>query len=118
MPHSIDFHAAFTPPNLSFADIKPGEQIEFDFVAHVPGAFVYHCGTDPVLLHMANGMFGAIIVDPADNPLPPADKEYVLVQSEWYTRQVSGSLMGPDFEKMRSEERRVGQEGSSPCWPD
>lgn len=100
MPHSIDFHAAFTPPNLSFADIKPGEQIEFDFVAHVPGAFVYHCGTDPVLLHMANGMFGAIIVDPADNPLPPADKEYVLVQSEWYTRQVSGSLMGPDFEKM------------------
>src|SRR5690625_1433059 len=102
MPHSIDFHAAFTPPNLSFADIQPGEQIEFDFVAHVPGAFVYHCGTDPVLLHMANGMFGAIIVAPADEPLPPADKEYVLVQSEWYTRQVSGSLMGPDFEKMSS----------------
>lgn len=100
MHHSIDFHASFTPPNLSFADINPGETIKFSFEATTPGAFVYHCGTPPVLLHMANGMYGAIIVDPVDNPLPPADKEYVLVQSEWYTRQISGNLMGPDFEKM------------------
>lgn len=99
MPHSIDFHSSFTPPNLSFADIQPGEQIEFSFVAHVAGAFVYHCGTDPVLLHMANGMYGAIIVDPVE-PLPPA-KEYVLVQSEWYTQHISGKLMGPNFQKMQ-----------------
>jgi len=101
MHHSIDFHSAFTPPNTSFADINPGEQIEFTFEAKVPGTFVYHCGTPPVLLHMANGMYGAIIVDPIDDPRPRADKEYVLVQSEWYTQQVSGNLMGPDFAKMQ-----------------
>ncbi len=100
MHHSIDFHSSFTPPNLSFADIMPGEKIEFSFEARVPGAFVYHCGTPPVLLHMANGMYGAIIVDPVATPLPPADREYVLIQSEWYTRQISGNLMGPDFDKM------------------
>ena len=99
MHHSIDFHSALTPPDLSFVDIQPGESIKFSFIAKVPGAFVYHCGTPPVLLHMANGMFGAIIVDPA-TPLPPADKSYVLVQSEWYTQQISGNLMGPDFDKM------------------
>lgn len=101
MHHSIDFHSAFTPPNTSFADIMPGEKIEFSFEAKVPGTFVYHCGTPPVLLHMANGMYGAIIVDPADDPRPKADKEYVLVQSEWYTQQIEGNLMGPDFTKMQ-----------------
>src|SRR5574337_665937 len=65
MHHSIDFHSALTPPNTSFADIMPGEQIEFTFEAKVPGVFVYHCGTPPILLHMANGMYGAIVVDPA-----------------------------------------------------
>ncbi len=104
MQHSIDFHAALTPPNLHFVDIRPGETIRFSFVAKVPGAFVYHCGTPPVLLHIANGMYGAIIVDPVDTPLPPADKEYVLVQGEWYTQQVSGKLMGGDFEKMQKEQ--------------
>lgn len=101
MHHSIDFHSAFTPPNTSFADIMPGEQIEFSFEARVPGAFVYHCGTAPVLLHMANGMYGAIIVEPADDPRPKADREYVLVQSEWYTQQIAGTLMGPDYGKMQ-----------------
>ena len=101
MHHSIDFHSAFTPPNTSFADIMPGEKIEFSFKAKVPGTFVYHCGTPPILLHMANGMYGAIIVDPADDPRPKADKEYVLVQSEWYTQQIKGNLMGPDFTKMQ-----------------
>ncbi|MDN5865386.1 MAG: multicopper oxidase domain-containing protein, partial [Gammaproteobacteria bacterium] len=97
MLHAIDFHSAQTPPNLSFKDIMPGESIHFSFVAKVPGVFIYHCGTPPVLQHMANGMYGAIIVDPVANPLPPADKSYVIVQSEWYTRQISGTLMGQDF---------------------
>lgn len=101
MHHSIDFHSAFTPPNTSFADIMPGEQIEFSFEAKVPGAFVYHCGTPPVLLHMANGMYGAIIVEPADDPRPKPDREYVLVQSEWYTQQIAGTLMGPNYGKMQ-----------------
>ncbi|CAM5786934.1 multicopper oxidase domain-containing protein [Castellaniella caeni] len=103
MHHSIDFHAAMTPPSLHFVDIQPGESIKFSFEAKVPGAFVYHCGTPPVLLHIGNGMYGAIIVDPA-TPLPPADKSYVLVQGEWYTQQLSGNTMTGDFTKMTKEQ--------------
>lgn len=101
MQHSIDFHAAITPPSLHYVDIMPGESIRFSFVAKVPGAFLYHCGTPPVLLHIANGMYGAIIVDPA-TPLPPAAESYVLVQGEWYTQQVSGKLMAGDYGKMQA----------------
>jgi len=101
MQHSIDFHSAITPPNLHYADIMPGESISFSFVAKVPGAFLYHCGTPPVLLHIGNGMYGAIIVDPA-TPLPKAAESYVLVQGEWYTQQVSGTLMAGNYEKMQA----------------
>jgi nitrite reductase (NO-forming) len=99
MEHSLDFHSAITPPNLHYAEVKPGDSLKYSFVAKVPGAFLYHCGTPPVLLHMGNGMYGAIIVSPA-KPLPPAAESYVIVQSEWYTQQVSGHLMGPSYEKM------------------
>ena len=99
MHHALDFHSAITPPDLNYVDIQPGETLEYTFVAETPGAFVYHCGTAPVLLHMANGMYGAIIVDPA-TPLPEASESYVIVQSEWYTQQIEGRLMGPNFEKM------------------
>jgi len=101
MQHSIDFHAAITPPSLHYVDIMPGESIRFSFVAKVPGAFLYHCGTPPVLLHIANGMYGAIVVDPA-TPLPPAAESYVLVQGEWYTQQVAGKLMAGDYAKMQA----------------
>ena len=101
MDHSIDFHAAQVPPDIAYRSIPPGQQLRFSFVAQVPGAFIYHCGTPPVLLHMANGMYGALVVDPAQ-PLPPAAASYVLVQSEWYTQQVRGSLMAGDFNKMRA----------------
>ncbi|OOG46304.1 nitrite reductase [Rhodanobacter sp. C06] len=101
MQHSIDFHAAITPPSLHYVDIMPGESIKFSFVAKVPGAFLYHCGTPPVLLHIANGMYGAIIVDPA-TALPSAAESYVLVQGEWYTQQVAGQLMAGDYGKMQA----------------
>ncbi|HEY7178997.1 MAG TPA: multicopper oxidase domain-containing protein [Gaiella sp.] len=83
IPHSIDFHAARIAPNLAFRDVAPGESFTFRFVANDPGVFMYHCGTKPVLAHIANGMYGALVVDPA-TPLPRADREYVLVASEWY----------------------------------
>lgn len=102
MDHSIDFHAAQIAPNMSFVDIAPGKSIHFSFVADVVGAFVYHCETMPILLHTGNGMYGALIVSPKI-PLPPADVSYVLVQSEWYTRQISGNLMGPDYGKMQAK---------------
>ena len=99
MQHSIDFHAAQIAPDVAYRSIDPGQSIDFSFVAQVPGAFIYHCGTSPVLMHMGNGMYGALIVDPA-KPLPPADESYVLVQSEWYTQQVKGTLMEGDLGKM------------------
>jgi nitrite reductase (NO-forming) len=83
IPHSIDFHAARIAPNVAFRDVAPGKSFTFRFEANDPGVFMYHCGTKPVLAHIANGMYGALIVDPA-TPLPRADKEYVLVASEWY----------------------------------
>ena len=83
IPHSIDFHAARIAPNLAFKDVAPGDSFTFRFKANDPGVFMYHCGTKPVLAHIANGMYGALVVDPA-TPLPRADHEYVLVASEWY----------------------------------
>ncbi|HET9461518.1 MAG TPA: multicopper oxidase domain-containing protein [Gaiellaceae bacterium] len=83
IPHSIDFHAARIAPNVAFRDVAPGDSFTFRFKANDPGVYMYHCGTKPVLAHIANGMYGAIIVDPA-TPLPKADHEYVLVASEWY----------------------------------
>ena len=69
IPHSIDFHAARIAPNKAFIDVMPGKSFTFSFKANDPGVFMYHCGTKPVLMHIANGMFGAIVVDPA-TPLP------------------------------------------------
>ena len=83
IPHSIDFHAARIAPNVAFKDVDPGKSFTFRFKAGDPGVYMYHCGTKPVLAHIANGMYGAIVVDPAV-PLPHADREYVLVASEWY----------------------------------
>lgn len=102
MQHSIDFHAAEIDPKVAYRSINPGESLEFTFVANVPGVYIYHCGTPPVLQHMAMGMYGAIVVDPAENSLPPADINYVIVQSEWYTQQVKGNLLTGDFNKMLS----------------
>ncbi|MEY2151234.1 multicopper oxidase domain-containing protein [Rhodanobacter sp. 115] len=102
MEHSIDFHAAQTEPNLNYVDIQPGKSLKFSFVASVPGAFIYHCETQPILLHVANGMYGVLVVDPK-TPLPPAAESYVIEQSEWYTQQVADHLMGPNYEKMLAE---------------
>jgi nitrite reductase (NO-forming) len=82
IPHSMDFHAARIAPNVAFTDVAPGESFTFRFKAGDPGVYMYHCGTKPVLAHIANGMYGAIIVRPKN--MPPADNEYALVASEWY----------------------------------
>jgi nitrite reductase (NO-forming) len=82
IPHSMDFHAARIAPDKAFKDVMPGESFTFRFKADDPGVFMYHCGTKPVLAHIANGMYGAIIVRP--NDMPKADREYALVASEWY----------------------------------
>ena len=82
LSHSIDFHAAQTPWDVNYQPVPPGETFTFDWVARFPGVFMYHCGVPPVLHHIANGMYGAIIVEPKEG-LAPA-REYVLVSSEFY----------------------------------
>jgi nitrite reductase (NO-forming) len=82
MQHSMDFHAAQIAPSKYYVNVNPNDSIQYRFVVEVPGVFMYHCGTAPVAAHIANGMYGALIVDPRV-PRPPA-KEFVLVQSEFY----------------------------------
>jgi nitrite reductase (NO-forming) len=83
--HSVDFHAARVDVVKDFEAVKPGETKKYTFTASYPGTFFYHCGADPMIQHIARGMFGVIIVDPKDpNSRPKADREYVLVQSELY----------------------------------
>ena len=82
MPHSMDFHAAQIAPNKYYTNVHPNDSIHYRFSADVPGVFMYHCGTAPVAAHIANGMYGAIIVDPRGGR--PAAKELVFVQSEFY----------------------------------
>jgi nitrite reductase (NO-forming) len=84
IPHSVDFHAARVAPDKAFGDVMPGKSVSYTFRANDPGVFMYHCGTKPVLMHIANGMYGAIVVEPRPGALPKADKNYVLVASEWY----------------------------------
>jgi nitrite reductase (NO-forming) len=84
IPHSVDFHAARIAPDKAFGDVMPGKSVSYTFRANDPGVFMYHCGTKPVLAHIANGMYGAIVVEPPTGVLPKADKNYVLVASEWY----------------------------------
>jgi nitrite reductase (NO-forming) len=84
MPHSMDFHASMVSPQDKFRSIGPGQTLEFEFVANFPGIFMYHCGTPMILHHLATGMYGAVIVEPADGYPTRVDREYVVVQSEFY----------------------------------
>jgi nitrite reductase (NO-forming) len=98
MPHSIDFHSARIPMNVAFRTIMPGQELEFEFEARDPGAFMVHCGTAPVLMHIMQGMYLPIIVDPAGGWGSRADREFVLVQSEFYAQPGADSVMQPDWQ--------------------
>jgi nitrite reductase (NO-forming) len=78
--------------------IDPGQRLVYRFTATKAGIWMYHCSTMPMLYHIGNGMYGAVVIDPPD--LPAVDREYVLVQSELYL----GPQGGPgDLAKMRAE---------------
>ena len=81
--HSIDFHASFVAWNDEMTSIEPGKEKLYEFVASRAGVYMYHCGTAPALHHIANGMYGMIIVEPKGG-LGPVDHEFAIVQSEWY----------------------------------
>ncbi|WP_437584043.1 multicopper oxidase domain-containing protein [Paramicrobacterium sp. CJ85] len=82
MGHSIDFHAGVVSPDEPMRTIMPGESLEYRFTATRAGIWMYHCSTMPMSSHIANGMFGAVIIDPPE--LAPVDHEFVMVQSEFY----------------------------------
>lgn len=86
MPHSIDLHAARIPPNVAYRMINPHDSIEFAFRANDAGAFLVHCGTMPMAMHIMQGMYMAMIVDPKDGWGTKADKEFVIMQSEFYAK--------------------------------
>ena len=98
MPHSIDFHAARVPMNVAFRLVMPGDSISFEFEARDPGVFMVHCGTAPVLLHIMQGMYLPIIVDPREGWPGVANKEFVIVQSEFYTGAARDGMAPMNFD--------------------
>ncbi len=105
LAHSVDFHASQVAWNDEMTSINPGEEKLYEWKAEYAGVWMYHCGTAPALHHIANGMYGMVIVEPADG-LPRVDKEFAIVQSEWYLgpqgqpaslTKASASAASPDY---------------------
>lgn len=87
MVHSVDFHAVTGPGGGAVAtQTQPGEETSFTFKSLNPGLYVYHCATPMVAQHIANGMYGLILVEP-EGGLPPVDREFYVMQGEIYTAQ-------------------------------
>jgi nitrite reductase (NO-forming) len=105
LAHSVDFHASQVAWNDEMTSINPGEEKLYEWKADYAGVWMYHCGTAPALHHIANGMYGMVIVEPKAG-LPKVDKEFALVQSEWYLgpqgqpvslSKASAAAPAPDF---------------------
>ena len=102
-PHTHDYHAAMTPADVNFRDIVTGDSLSFEWVAEYPGAYMYHCVTEPPLIHVAQGLYGIMIVEP-EGGYSPVDREFVLVASEFYLRDRGDGIMTTDPVKAQSQE--------------
>jgi nitrite reductase (NO-forming) len=105
MVHSVDFHAATGPGGGAVStQANPGEEKTFKFKALVPGLYVYHCATPMVAHHIANGMYGMILVEPEEG-LPKVDHEFYVMQGEIYTEGAFGQRGSQEFnvEKLLNE---------------
>ena len=101
MGHSVDFHAGEVTPTETMKTIQPGESLTYEFVAHRAGAWMYHCSTMPMSLHIANGMAGAVIIDPkGEDALGDVDAEYLLTGTEVF-------LAAPGKEQDGADPQRV-----------
>lgn len=105
MPHSMDFHAGTVAKDDKWRTIAPGQTIQFDFVANYPGTYMYHCGTPSVLMHTAMGQHGVLVVSPKEGyeTDDQVDREYVMVQSEYYLKKGNGDLYQYDFEAAQNK---------------
>src|SRR5215472_12444037 len=105
MPHNIDLHAVTGPGGGAASSFTaPGHSSQFSFKALQPGLFIYHCATAPVGMHVGNGMYGLILVEPKGG-LPPVDREFYVMQGEFYTMGGYGEegLQGFDMNKATDE---------------
>jgi len=103
--HNIDLHAVNGPGGgASLGAPGPGESYSFRFKALNAGLYVYHCAVAPVALHISNGMYGLILVEP-EGGLPPVDREYYVMQGEIYTEERFGSpgLLNESYDKLIDE---------------
>jgi nitrite reductase (NO-forming) len=103
--HNVDFHATTGPGGgAEVTTAFPGEGRHFRFKALNPGLYVYHCAVPPVAMHIANGMYGLILVEPEDG-LPPVDHEFYVMQGEIYTEEAFGSpgLLIESYQKLLDE---------------
>lgn len=106
MIHSVDFHAATGPGGGAAAlQVDPGDEKSMRWKALVPGLYVYHCATPMVAEHIANGMYGLILIEP-EGGLPPVDHEFYVMQGEIYTDQAFGQQGSQQFsvEKLLDEQ--------------
>ncbi|QBQ56458.1 nitrite reductase, copper-containing [Nitrosococcus wardiae] len=103
--HSVDLHAVTGPGGgAAYLQVPPGEEKSITFKALIPGLYVYHCATPMVAHHIANGMYGMILVEP-EGGLPPVDREYYVMQGEIYTQASFGKKGRQEFsvEKLLDE---------------
>ena len=106
MPHNIDLHAVTGPGGGAASSFTaPGHSSQFSFKAQNPGLFVYHCATAPVGMHVGNGMYGLILVEPASG-LPPVDREYYVMQGDFYTSGKFGEEGLQVFDQERAVDER------------
>lgn len=104
LPHNIDLHAVTGPGGGAASSFTaPGHKSTFSFKALNPGLYVYHCATAPVGMHVANGMYGLIYVQP-EKPLPPVDREYYVMQGDFYTTGGFGDKGPQPFSMQRAIE--------------
>ena len=106
MPHNIDLHAVTGPGGGAASSFTaPGHSSQFSFKALNPGLYVYHCATGPVGMHVGNGMYGLILVEPKEG-LPRVDKEYYVMQGEFYTAGKYGSEGLQTFDQEKAIDER------------
>ena len=106
LPHNIDLHAVTGPGGGATSSfVAPGHSKTFSFKTLIPGLYVYHCATAPVGMHIANGMYGLILVEP-EGGLPKVDKEYYIMQGDFYTTGDNGApgLQAFDMKKAVAED--------------